>query len=246
MFIITLAHKYYALWEMYTRTNNTSYGYTEVRNYYRFVKNLGKDLEKAKANYPDVEINLKINRFHRTEEVYEKRVWTSVDYIRFGKYFRTPVRECYDFSWLEWYYDRIENDTKHKDFVEEWLLENGYKLNKMGSYYYLTSPLEQKRSMMISDKYKDILEKVNNNESINFSFEKNLDYKGEYFDGSSEIRYHFNHYNTYSYEGYPYGLPLLNGKAKRIKFKNLVLTSYTTEMVNDELVINIEDFRIIK
>ena len=246
MFIITLAHKYYALWEKFTRVNNTSYGYTETRNYYRFVKNLGKDLERAKAKYSEAEVNLKINRFHSSEEVYEKRVWTGFDHIRFGKYFRTPIRECYDFSWLEWYYDTIEDNTKHKDAVEEWLLENGYLLKKIGSSYYLISPLEQKRSTMKSDKYREILEKVNNNEPINFFIEKNLDYHGEYFDRPSEIRYHFNHYNTYSYEGYPYGLPLLNGKAKRIKFKNLVLTSYTYEEKDNELVINVEDFKIIK
>lgn len=243
---IGFSGKMYTLWKMKVVTQTTPWGYEETRRYYSFVKSVSKSLEKAQKLYENAEYIEKLNGHRRSFEEFDKRVWISPEFFRFGKYFRERIDECEDFRYLEWYYEQI-TDEDHRKYVEVYLRENGYGIAKCGDYKYLVSPLEMKRRGLISDKYKDIIEKLNNNESINFAPEKNLNYRGEYYDSSSEITYKFENYKVNSYDGYVYALPMINDKAKRIKFKNLVLTSYTYSFDdNNSLVITIKDFKFNK
>lgn len=243
---IGFSGKMYTLWKMKVVTQSTPWGYDETRRYYSFVKSVSKSLEKAKALYPNADYIEKLNGHRRSFEEFDKRVWTSNEFFRFGKYFRERIDECEDLSYLEWYYGQ-DLDKDHKKYVEVYLRDNGYGVSHCGTYKYLISPLQMKRRSLNNDKYKDIMEKIENHEVINFAPERNLKPNGEYYNPSYDIIYKFENYKTNCYDGYIYGLPLMNGQAKRIKFKNLELTSYTYSFnENDTLVILISDFRIKK
>ena len=243
---IGFSGKMYTLWSVKVATHSTPWGYDETRRYYSFVKNVSKSLEKAKAMYPNAEYREKLNGHRRTFEEFEKRVWTSDEFFRFGKYFRSRIDECEDFRYLEWYYDQ-DIPKSQKLYIEVYLRENGYGVEYSGDYRYLISPIEMKRRHLNNDKYKDIMKKIENHEIINFAPERNLRSNGEYYDESYDIIYKFENYKVNYFDGYIYGLPLLNGHAKRIKFKNLELTSYTYSFnENNTLVISISDFKVKK
>jgi len=241
---IGFSNKYYTLWSMTTRVNQTEWGY-ETRRYYSFEKNLGKDLAKIQAKYPGVEINEKLNGHRRTFEEFDKRVFTSNDYFKFGKYSRTRINECEDLHYLEWYVEQITDDPEHLNVVTKYLESFGYEISWCGKYIYLLNPVEVKRKSLTRDKYKDIMIKLENHDSINMAPERNLDRNGEYFHKSMNIIYKFKNFENYAYDGYFYSLPLLNGKGKRIKFKNVTITDYTYETnENGILVITVNDFLV--
>ena len=78
-------------------------------------------------------------------------------------------------------------------------------------------------------------------EELNYTVYRN----GEYFNRSMNIIYKFKNFENYAYDGYFYSLPLLNGKGKRIKFKNITITDYTYETnENGILVITVNDFLV--
>ena len=88
------------------------------------------------------------------------------------------------------------------------------------------------------------IEKCKNNESFEFIPEYNLDEIGDYRDG--DIIFHFAEIKENYYQGYTYYLPILNGKAKRFKNKNIKVTKYSYSVNNRIVTINVEDFEIMK
>lgn len=241
---IGFSNKYYTLWSMTIHVNEKPWGF-ETRRYYSFQKLLGKNIEKIKKMYPGVEINEKLNGRRRTFEEFDKRVFTSPDYFKFGKYSRTRIDECEDLSYLEWYIEQITEDKEHLDVVTKYLESNGYEISWCGKLIYLLNPVEVKKKNLVKDKYKDILKKLETNEPINIAPDRNLNSNGEYYNSAMEITYKFKNFVRNHWDGYSYTLPTINGKGKRIKLKNVTITKYTYETKEDgSLVINVEDFTV--
>jgi len=241
---IGFSNKYYTLWEMTSRVNQTVWGF-ETRRYYSFKKLLGKNLDKIKAAYPGVEINEKLNGRRRTFEEFDKRVFTSPDYFKFGKYSRTRIDECEDLGYLEWYIEQITDDKEHLDVVTRYLESNGYEISWCGKCIYLLNPTEVKKRNLVKDKYSVIMKKLENNEPINIAPDRNLNHNGEYINSAMEITYKFNNFTTNYWNGCFYCLPTINGKGKRIKFKNVTITKYTYNTNEDgSLTINVDEFTV--
>jgi hypothetical protein len=79
-----------------------------------------------------------------------------------------------------------------------------------------------------------------------FTPDSNVDDEG-YFCSEEDILYHFPEVKENYYQGFPYYLPVLNGKAKRIKNKNIKIKKFTYSVDNyNRLVIEILDFEIVK
>ena len=244
MLAIGFSGKYYTLWEGKVVTRQMDWGF-ETRRYYSFRKNLGKNLPKIQAAYPGVEVNEKLNGHRRNFEEFDKRIISSPEHFHFGKYARKRIDECEDLSYLEWYIEQITEDKPHLEVVTKYLEQNGYEISWCGKLIYLLNPVEVKKRNLVKDKYKDILKKLETREPIHIAPERNLNSVGEYYNSAMEITYKFKDYVTNYWDGYVFVLPTINGKGKRIKFKNVTITKYTYEMANDgKLTIFVEEFNV--
>lgn len=99
----------------------------------------------------------------------------------------------------------------------------------------------------LSQKNNEICDKISRSEELSFVPTSNIDSDGMYTDYDSNVTYVFEQIQQKAYNGYSYYLPVLNGKAKRIKNKKVIITKYNTEKFDDGLLlIKIIDFKIEK
>lgn len=244
---IGFANKFYTLWHISEDTKPLGNGRSYVVTHYTYIKNISFDKEIALSKYPEAIFDESLRGKTQSWNT-EKEVWDNVDTFRFGKYQYTKIADNNDNNYIAWYWDQIGGD--HKDFVSEVLKSRGYEIRHWNSdstgyiHYYLVSPealkAERERNENISAKIVE-LEK---GEPISIRMEYNPDSEGYYRDDF--MLYHFEEVRENYYNGYDYYLPVLNGKQKRIKNKNLVITKYTYEVDNNDLIINILDFKIEK
>ena len=250
MKVIGFTNKFYTLWEVTEDTRDLGNGHKYVVTHFVYVKNISFDKETAFSKYPGVAFDENL-RGKTASFNTEKEVWDNVDRFRFGKYKYEKI-DNYDLNYLTWYWDQVSGD--HKEYVASVLKANGYEVRKSTftnyngdetTTYYLMSPeaLEnEKKSMAAYDK---ALNSLKNNEEISFIPEYNLNEDGEYRD--ENLIFHFNETKEMCYNGYPYYLPVLNGKSKRFKNKNVKVTSYTfKENENGTITVNVENFEISK
>ena len=245
MQVLALFKKYYTLFDVEVRSISNWRGYHEDRKCYTKVKKVAMNKEKAIKLCPnaDFDENFVAEYARFSFPVDGTRVWDENDRFRFGKYFGIRIDECDDYNYMVWYWDHIADENRaHTDFVKKCLIKGGYTYKDMGGYGYFLSPEEVRRSKLIIDRNKVLIEKLENNEPINFAAERNLNRDGEY--SYNNVTYKFNNFTSYCYDGYFYSLPLLNGKGKRIKYKNITITNYTYEINEDNIKIFIEDFKI--
>ena len=91
-----------------------------------------------------------------------------------------------------------------------------------------------------------IINKLQNKEEISLDIQYNPDYEGEI--RINDIIYQFD-VQEYSYQGMLYYLPVINGKAKRIKNKTIILTNYEYCPLDDNnvtIIVQVKDFIIKK
>lgn len=247
MNIIAKHNKFYNLYEVSVENITSNYGYSQDWTCYKKIKKISISLEKALAKYPGVDYKedlvTKPGNFRIPD--YSTRKWVSTDRIRFGKYFGTPINEMVDTNYLNWYYEQVENDPKHQRVVEDYLIEHcGYQMKFVGKYGYLVSSEEIRRMSVTNDNRPTILKKIETNEPILFTPERQVSANGEY--AFHDITFKFQETRGYYYDGLVYYLPVLNGKSKRIKNKLVEITKYNAEKTDDGIIINIEDFKINK
>ena len=60
------------------------------------------------------------------------------------------------------------------------------------------------------------------------------------------ILFKFNDVKINYYNGFEYGLPLVNGKAKRIKNKTIKIKDYKYEITKYDTIVEVLDFAIVK
>lgn len=105
--------KYYTLWEV-----SSDHKYT----YYKYIKNISMDFEKAQAKEPTaiVDLTLRGHSSFRVERV-------SPDCFQFGKYKEIPYTECNDYPYMAWYHNKVDiKDAKAR--TRKILLAHGYML----------------------------------------------------------------------------------------------------------------------
>ena len=94
---------------------------------------------------------------------------------------------------------------------------------------------------------------LSNKEEIEILFNRNLSIE---FDSSDKcygvyrnedgILFKFNDVKLNYYNEFEYGLPLVNGKAKRIKNKTINIKDYKYEITKYDTIVEVLDFTIVK
>jgi len=233
---IGFATKFYTLWSIdkegvyYTDSNGKSWlvGYNMK---YFYHKNISTDLVKAKSLYPDLNV---------IEELRGKtQSWTSENkedlcphIMKFGKY------EGYDIN---------ELITKDFDYVL-WICENrsgtnnGMYANELQIVKDYYQAIEDANKKAFDDRNK-IFDTILSAGTYEFVAEHNLKlHEGfasiylkvdEGYNMYVEFIFQLGAYTKNFYNGYTYGLPVVKGKAKRMKGKTITLTFIKDENAED-------------
>ena len=241
---IGFANKFYTLWQISEETKPLGNGRSYVITHYTYVKNISFDKETALAKYPGATINENLRGMTRSWDSAPKEVWDNVDTFRFGKYAYTKIADNTDTNYLEWYWNQVYSD--HKEYVGNVLKSRGYEIRTWGNdNQYLMSPeaLENERIEEVNKN--EMLDILKANNPIEISFDHNPG-----FDGccrNRNVYYHFQEVKENYYQGWEYYLPVVNGKQKRIKNKNLIIKNYTYRTEdNGNITVEILDFDIVK
>lgn len=248
---IGFTNKFYTLWEITEETRPLGNGHNCIVTHYNYIKNISFDKETALAKYPnaifDDNLRGKTISWESTKEV-----WDNVDVYRFGKYKYEKI-DNRELNYLAWYWNNIYEED-HKKFVEDVLTANGYEIRTY-TYTNLVTGEEVSSKHLITPEDLEI-EHQNNKEfnmtlaeleagnPINVFIKSNPDSEGNYNDGN--VNYHFQEVKENWYSGFTYYLPVLNGKAKRIKNKNIIIKNYTYTVNNNVINIEVLDFEIVK
>lgn len=249
MKVIGFTNKYYTLWEITEETKPLGNGCNYVITHFQYIKNLSFSKEEALKKCPGLKIDEQL-RGKTQSWSSEKEVWDNVDTFRFGKYKYEKIDNNYDNNYLEWYWDQVYGE--HRSYISDVLKSRGYEVRAWIStddngqklaHQYLMSPEALKNEAIEKEAMKNIENSLSKGNSIEFIPEYNLDEDGEYRDGN--VIYKFPEVKENYYRGFTYFLPVQNGKAKRFKNKNIVITNYTYEAGNT-IIINVIDFEIKK
>ena len=250
MKVIGFANKFYTLWDVTEDTRPLGNGRSYVITHFCFIKNISFDKETAIAKYPEAPIDENL-RGKTASWDSQKEVWDNVDTFRFGKYQYRKIEEVNDLNYTAWYWDQV--CMEHKEFVSEFLKKNGYEIRtRTWKTYegqdrtdeYLMSPEALENEKAEAEKLIVDENVLKSGDTLSFMCEYNLDENGEVCDGNFTFK--FPEIKEMEYRGWPYWLPMKNGKAKRIKNKNVVVTKYTYTRNNYGFTVSVIDFEIVK
>lgn len=225
---IGFSNKFYTLWSIDTEPVYTTdaYGKNWLTGYYTrytYHKNISFDLEKAKALHPTLEVQEDLRG--KTESwTTENKEDLCPQIMKFGKYYGKDINELLDqdFQYIIWM-------CENKGYSS-----NGKYAKNLAKVQDHFKAVEDATNKLISDR-NNAFEAILNEGSIEFVAEHNL----RMGDGFAYIRVDKNDlcitfkfsegtFRFNEYKGFIYGLPLINGKAKRIKGKSIKL-----EFTND-------------
>ena len=238
---IGFSNKYFTLWE-------------KGMDHWYYVKNISMDEETAKAKYPGLEVN---RNFKGTRPIAFNKVEIPPFDGTFskGKYKGIEIDGSQDEEYMKWYVESgvySTNEEKEALIKEvekfgnwKWEVRKYDYVDEYGEYRY--GSIECFSRVVPQEELNEQERVVNELLSGNFEMfmEKNLDSYGNYtyydkFDNWYDIQ--FENFKEMYYAGYSYGLPMLNGKSKRVKNKTLRLTE--VEKVDDKKFV-VKNFEII-
>ena len=244
--VLGFSNKYYTLWDVTKDVVDKGNGCKYIITHYYYVKNVSFNKDTAQAKYPNAKFDESIRgtrRYFKTT----KEVWDNVDVFRFGKYKYYKINESpADMSYISWYWNNIDGD--HKDYVSEILKNNGYQIRQFSNgSQYLVTPEELEEEIREANANNEMITKFNNHTPITLDIKFNPDFDGQL--RIDNIIYQFEEVKENCYQGIVYYLPVLNGKAKRIKNKTITITDYDIVNLddnNEEIIVMINDFTINK
>lgn len=242
MKVIGFANKFYTLWEVSEETQDLGNGHKYVITHFYYIKNISFDKETAFTKYPGLDFDENLRGKTQSWET-KKEVWDNVDTYRFGKFKYEKIGD-HDIDYLAWYWDQVSGD--HKEYVGSVLKRHGYEIRTWGdNNQYLVDPKTIENEKKSIEAMNKMTEKLNSSDSFEICFDYNPDEDG--YCRVDDILYHFQEVKENWYNGFPYYLPILNGKSKRIKNKNIKVTKFNTKnLENGSLVVEILDFEVIK
>jgi len=214
--VIGFATEYYTLWEysqreVYTTDNYGNHHVSGVDHVYRYVKNISIDIEKVKTKYPNVEIDEtlrgKINSFS-----YNERVNLPTDFFWFGKHNGKKIDEVIntDFNYCLW-------------VVENRSCEASKYIQSHPEYVDYIAELEAEKLEALSN-----ITSIKSGDNIHLEFVKN-GYNADDDGCWSEATYGdidvFVKCKDYKLVNgmYPYIMPIVSGKAMRVKNKTVAV-----------------------
>ena len=259
---IGFANKYYTLWQLSERLVDTPCGGCEIVKEYTYVKNISIDEETAKSKYPGVEYDDNLKGKTGSFTIYDKpkKVEYEPNVYHFGKYEGKTFEEVGDVGYAAWFWNNgpyWNSEYKRGLCLMEYLEKFGYAFEKSISkydgttIYRMLTPEDVAFIENAKNEHKEFVENALAGKPISIVPDKNLDGDGNYvvkhtLDEIPDIVYHFDETKEMWYNGYYYWLPVLGGKAKRFKGKNIVVSDYTVSNDNGVLTINVKNFAVAK
>jgi len=212
---IGFANLYYTLWDVWNETmykvdHNGKAWPTHINTHFDYIKNISIDLDKVKAKYPDLEINEELKGQSRSF-IKNREEDLSPELLKFGKYSGYTVQEV---------------SEKDFDYIL-WLIKNCYsvatveickEIPKVMEYLKNIEDAENKAIIDREEAFAEML-RVGIYE---FTADRNLrmyeDFAYITVDGIT-FKFNAGAFSYNEYNGHSYGLPIINGKAKRMKGK---------------------------
>lgn len=234
---IGFANKFFTLWNVSENLHYDSYGRSYKRIDFGFIKNISMDLDKVRELYPELEYDEEL----RGRKKFSKRIYLQMpdDTFNFGKYTGCKFSEVDDTDYMTWYFN-VESSEQRKEVLAIVLESRGYVLHN-GRYISKAEYDKEMESIEFANKHFE--EIINGNVDNTIYPERNLAYDGSII--IDDITYVFPEVKESFYNGYEFYLPLLKGKAKRIKNKTIRIKKFEV-IDNDERIIKIIDFEVVK
>lgn len=260
---IGFANKFYTLWQLTERLVDTPCGGCEIIKEYTYVKNISMDEDTAKSKYPGVEYDEDLRGKTGSFTIYGNKKGKKVEYApnvyHFGKYEGKSFEEVGDVEYAVWYFRTCgyyHGEHERGLCLMEYLKKFGYVFTKTifedgDVYYRKQTPDEIKFIENAKSDYEEFVDNALAGKPINIVPAKNLDGNGNYvvkhtLNEIPDVIYHFDETKEMWYNGYYYWLPVIGGKAKRFKGKNIVVSDYTVSNDNGVLTINVKNFAVAK
>ena len=230
---IGFTDKYFTLWNCRKEVRQIDQYRKET--YYRneYIKNISMSKEKTFEKYPDLPYDESLKGHTRSFDTQPKEEWTDNTVFRFGKYKYQHIEDVDDIPYIAWYFDNVYGD--HKDYVGNILKQHGYRIDNFDYGTYLRSPEFIEAERKEEEEKREIEEKLKNHENIEFTPTYNLSCYG-YYRLNNNLYLHFEGIKEMYYNGYNYYLPTINGKAKKIKGKTVVITDYDYFKVDEKML----------
>jgi hypothetical protein len=218
---IGFANKFFTLWSIDTEPVYTTDAYgkhwlTGYNTRYTYHKNISFDLEKAKALYPTLEVQEDL-RGKTNSWTTENKEDLCPQIMKFGKYYGKDINELLeqDFQYLVWV-------CENKGYSS-----NGKYAKNLPKIQEHFKAIEDASNKLINDR-NNAFEAILNASSFEFVAERNLKINDGFAyiyvnEGDLCITFKFEQ-GTFSYNeynGFAYGLPIVKGKAKRMKGKTV-------------------------
>lgn len=231
MFKIGFANKYFTLWnvsEPFQRFTGTGQWYWEQTQ--TFVQNLGcnrndafnraRQLTGQREIHIDFSLKGKSMTFTKKTEAVCKMPNNLSPFFEFGKYFDEKITENDDHKYLKWYYEQTGNVHAEKVLIDskKFVLYKGDLVSR--------DEIDHK---MHVDKIFDV---ADNTDELEVIATRNINTSGVLFVNLDGVNLEFEigdkvETKYFTYNEYEYNLPVIDGKAKRIKNKKIKIKYHT-------------------
>lgn len=236
--VIGFASQYYTLWMLTIRAEESQFERRKVFEY-TFVKNISHDLEVAKQKYPNATIDLTLRGHTNICRSESEKI--NQDLFQFGRYQGTKISNCTDLDYLYWYVRQVLSDENKKHCLDV-LLAHGYGLE--GEFVFTPEEMEQRR--IIKKEIADLEDSINKG-YIELQITSNVLFEKEDLFivlTDKRLRLIFSEAKSLMYNGYEYYLPIINGKAKKLKNKHVRVHVKNYEKQHDLGDLLITDFEL--
>lgn len=246
MLVIGFANQYYTLWDCYTEVQEFKHGVRLIKEHNNYIKNISINKDKAFALYPDAQFDENLRG--KTRSFYSSRKEFPNNVFHYGRYEGELYTNCHDYSYMAWYFEG--NSIDRQEILKPILEKNGYYIYKWEPEGYVPCykimTIEQHEKQLKAEREREearqqIIDGIKNG-YLELFIECNIDENFEYQDYDSGLIFNFKEGKEHYYNGYVYWLPVLNGKAKRIKNKTIAIT----DAIIEDDVITINNFNVIK
>ena len=216
-YIIGFAGTYYTLWNIDVVPSYNHNGECIGHHLnYAYIKNISTDVDKVKSLYPSLNIDLSLSG-KRSFSLFQPIIESFPDDVfGFGKYKGQSIASCTDIEYVYWAFEAGYFTDANKIYAERILTKAGYYV--IEGFVY--SP-ENYKTRMENLSFTEI---INAGKPFDVLFESSLNSEGQYVFRDKILN--FKDFQSMYYNGYEYGLPIINGKAKRIKGKTYRISSY--------------------
>lgn len=246
MLRIGFSTKFFTLWNVETTTEFANVGGFNLpyqKTSFNYIQNLSTNEDEAikKASLMgcedldvDVELYGRNSSFEKTREMFSRMPSDKSFFFEFGKLKDTKIQDCTDSNYLFWYFQETQNVHCSERLLNEF------------GFVEFEGQLIQREQLEKIIRRDAIIDKAIQDGKILGQMVGNLDSHGcGILEVEENVILHlkFNEFKVCEYNGRRYGLPVKNGKGKRVKGQILEV-ELGKHCGNGEFVV--KSFEIIK